>query len=183
MAYWKESHINLDKDSIKNYSRDYVKLWLPPFYSLNNYKLPSWYKKLLLDSLIDIYHSWQRDTDITQQYYLKIWVFEKNFMSSQVVIARDEYYNFYDDTFGDTSTEVALPIELRTTNSYNFNWEKAYIINTYQKSELKEMLEDKIMSNKEINMIKNSTYLVEENNKDSTYYIRDEGVWIGERFK
>lgn len=183
VAFWKESYINLDKDSIKNYSRDYVKLWLSPFYSLNSYKLPNWYKKLLVDSLIDIYFSWQRDTEITQQYYLKIWVFEKNFISSQVVIAKDEYYYFYDNTFGDTIIEEALPIELRTSNSLNFYWEKGYIVNIYKETELKEMLEEKVMSNKEISLIKNSAYLVENDDKDSTYYIRDERVWIGEHLK
>jgi hypothetical protein len=63
----------LDLHHLKEYHRDYVKIWIHPFSSLQPIKPPIWYQRLVLNSLIE-------------PYYLKIWLFIPNFMSSQVVV-------------------------------------------------------------------------------------------------
>ncbi|MAE13199.1 hypothetical protein CMO92_01420 [Candidatus Woesearchaeota archaeon] len=60
----------------------------------------SWKKKL-----VDIYLSWKKKLDsFREEYYLKIWVFNKHFKDSQVVVAIDDFKDFYDKTFMEAKT-------------------------------------------------------------------------------
>lgn len=87
--------------------------------------MPSWYKKLIIDCLIQIYDCWQKELDsLNKHYYLKIWVFEKEFMQSQVVVALDEFVHFYDNSFEGLSKIEKLPSRLRTEKSKELEWQQ-----------------------------------------------------------
>lgn len=167
---WKQRNLILDKDLLIDDSRDYVKIWIAPFYTLDEYDLPYWYKQLLLDALIEIYHSWQTEIDsLNRKYYLKIWLFEKNFMRSQVVVAIDDFLHFYDNSFGYLMNVKKLPVELRTKKSGMFSWSQGSIVTILTELELTSYY-----SQKEISQLKKSAYLT----KDDTYFIKEEIVWI-----
>lgn len=52
---WKQNAINLDMDYLRNYQRQYEKLWIHPFYKLERRNPPNWYQSLLLDAMIEVY--------------------------------------------------------------------------------------------------------------------------------
>ena len=177
---WKESHYPLDQDTVNECSRDYVKLWIYPFYSLNEYSLPNWYKKILIDSLIEIYLEWDKQLETTDNYYLKIWIFEDNFMNSQVVVAKDKYLNLYDNTFEFNCDIDKIPLQIRTDKSETLHWQEGRTIIAYYESDLLEDLKLGLSTQKEISKIKDSAFLIEEKEHGKVYYLRDDKVWIAE---
>ncbi len=90
---WVEYHKNLSLDYLKEYQRDYAKIRAHPWsgISLTNSQTPEpkgLTKTKILNGLIEIYNSWKIELDeLDEKYYLKIWLFEPRFSSSQVVCA------------------------------------------------------------------------------------------------
>ncbi len=147
--------MHLDKETLEVDARDYVKIWIYPFYSINQYSLPSWYKKLIIDCLIQIYDCWQKELDsLNKHYYLKIWVFEKEFMQSQVVVAVDKFVHAYDNSFEGLSKIEKLPSRLRTEKSKELEWQQGFIVSAFTEKELMNCLKENSYSQKEINEIK-----------------------------
>jgi hypothetical protein len=57
-------------------------------------------KRDILNALLDIHDNWKKQLDkLGQAYYLKVWLFEPRFSSSQVVCAIGDYRDYYNDTF------------------------------------------------------------------------------------
>lgn len=177
---WKKHYLGLSNETLSLYSRDYVKLWLPPFYSLTNYRLPNWYKKLLINALIEIYDSWNSELEVDKKYYLKIWLFEKEFMQSQVVIATDKFLHFYDNTFEDIHKVNEIPLAIRVSQTKKFNWCVGVTVSMYRESELIELLQEKIYTTKEVSELKAKAYLIQKKNDDTLYFLRDSKVWLGD---
>lgn len=57
---WKKHNMHLDLEELRSAQRDYVKLWIDPFYRLNRRNPPVWYSRLLLEAMIEVYHAWSR---------------------------------------------------------------------------------------------------------------------------
>lgn len=51
---WKQRHIDLDIERLCRNNRDYVKLWIDPFYRLTRRNPPMWYYRLILESMIEM---------------------------------------------------------------------------------------------------------------------------------
>ena len=102
---WVETHKNLNLEYLKEYQRDYAKIRVHPWsgISLTNSQTPEptrQTKTKILSGLIEIYDSWKNELDkLGENYYLKIWLFEQRFASSQVVCALGDYLEFYENTF------------------------------------------------------------------------------------
>jgi hypothetical protein len=57
-------------------------------------------KRLIINGLIDIYHSWKDQLRQSgKPYYLKIWLCEPRFLSSQVVCAIGDKIEYYENLF------------------------------------------------------------------------------------
>lgn len=97
---WKNRYMHLDLEELRASPRDYVKLWIDPFYRLTRRNPPVWYSRLLLAAMIKVYHSWSRQmAGFNEPFYLRIWFYHPNFIQSQIVVAFRDALHFYDNTF------------------------------------------------------------------------------------
>lgn len=80
---WKQRYMRLDMEYFAHHQRDYVKLWIDPFYRVVRRNPPVWFSRLLLAALIDIYEEWhQQLKQRNEPFYLKIWLYEPSFIMS-----------------------------------------------------------------------------------------------------
>ncbi|MDT2662851.1 hypothetical protein P7E02_23525 [Enterococcus hulanensis] len=179
---WKSYYMKLDVEQLEKYSREYVKLYSLSFYSLfRKYTLPSWYKHLIIQALVDVYDSWKQTLDeLGEPYYLKIWIFEKDILQSQVVASFREMLNFYDNTFAEVKKDESLPENLTIGNLSNLSWYKGFELIAWSEDELLEDINDGFYTFEEVQSIKESAYSVSKSS-DDTFYVHKNGlVWLGE---
>ncbi|CAM4517052.1 hypothetical protein [Paenibacillus typhae] len=184
---WKQRHIDLDLEQLSFNNRNYVKIWIDPFYRLTRRNPPMWFSRLILEAMIEIYQSWFLQIKrLNEPFYLKIWLYNPNFIQSQIVIAFREYINYYDNTF-DTSNEVkAFPSEWygSIAGLEQFKWLLAIDSNKYWLSELKEDIPLGFKTAKGVEVIKNKAYkcdtLTLNYGEDTVYSVKVGDVWIGE---
>lgn len=177
---WKSSYINIDMEIFTENSRDYVKLWGCTLYSLNKYTIPFWYKRLIIESLIEIYDSWKQSLDeLNELYYLKVWIFEGDIMSSQVVASYRGMLHFYDTTFSEVEKVEALPNELATVNAANLLWHKGLFLVPWSENELVQDEREGLYTSEEIQKLKKSAYTIKNERKDTLFFIKEDDVWLG----
>lgn len=177
---WKTYNMNLNMELFKESDREYVKQWGCPFYSLRQYTLPNWYKRLLVQALIEIYDSWrQMLAELEEPLFLKIWVFENNFIESQVVVSYREFLHFYDDTFSEIRNADSLPEELTTKDADSLLWSQGLFLTRRSENELLQDVEDGLYTLEEVQAIKESVYSIERSSNDTFYIMNNGVVWIG----
>ena len=102
---WRLENLELRLDLIEKYDYDHIDIIVHPWCDISIIKsdLPEPIRKtkqLMLNSLVDIYHSWRKQLDqIGQPYYLKIWLFKPRFSKSQVVCAIGDRIDYYKNLF------------------------------------------------------------------------------------
>lgn len=167
---------------------DYGKLTIHPFYSFEPIRLPHWYKTLLFEALVDVYLHWHKSMSSTGEgFYLKLWVFDPNFIRSQVVTAYRDKLDKYDNTFEAPVKDKPFPF-----NEYpslkekleQFDWSLKNSVSAYLDSELQSDVALGIHTDKEVQLIKQKAYKTEdwtnfENTPDKWYYVRADKVWLG----
>lgn len=179
---WKSSYMNIDMETFTEKTRDYVKLWGCTFYSLNKYTLPFWYKRLIIESLIEIYDSWKQSLDeLNEFYYLKVWIFEGDMMHSQVVASYRGMLTFYDNTFSEMEKVKTLPNELATVNAASLLWHKSLFLIPWSENELVQDERDGIYTSEEIQKLKKSAYAIKNERDDTIFLIKEDDVWLGEQ--
>lgn len=100
----------MDIEQLCRSNRDYVKLWIAPFYRLTRRNPPMWYSRLLLEALIEVYQSWyQQMKRLNEPFYLKIWLYNPNFINSQIVVAFRDCLDYYDNTFDKSNDKNHTP--------------------------------------------------------------------------
>ena len=193
---WKEKHLIIDKKYFAEYSRDYVKFFVDPWTSLlfSNSKFPQpnkIYKKLFIESLIEIYYSWKNQLEtLNQPYYLKIWLFESDLKNSQVVCAVGDKIDFYNETFKEIENKKMSLKQSKlfhVLNTYQeFKWESKIEVNVLEKNYLETI--DDFKSNQEFQFMKKwwknllDKKLLDEfiNDRDEYFVFENDSVWIGE---
>lgn len=180
---WKNDNMNLNLGLLEEYSRDYVKLGNLSFYSLfRKYILPSWYKCLIVQALIDVYDSWKQTLDeLDKPYYLKIWIFEKDILHSQVVASYRELLKFYDNTFAKVEKVESLPDELAIKNANELLWYKGFDLISWSENDLQEDIKDGFYTIEEVQSIKESANWISKISDEKVYVVKDGMVWLGER--
>ncbi len=99
---WKEKHLQFDVYKVEKFSNDYVMIWIYPFFSLVPYPLPHWYKRLLVDVLLEVYDSWKHQlSKYDEEALLQLWIFENNFIHSQVSLSKGSKNTRLEYTFED----------------------------------------------------------------------------------
>ncbi|MFD1954845.1 hypothetical protein ACFSL6_11890 [Paenibacillus thailandensis] len=184
---WKFRHINLDLEGLCRNHRDYVKVWIDPFYRLKRRNPPIWYSRLIVEAMLEVYQAWyQRMKQLNEPFYLKIWLYDPNFIQSQIVVAFRECLNFYDQTFEKSNNKKAFPCVRygNITSLQLFKWELAVDSTQYL---LSELLEDKrlgYMTEKDIEAIQKKAHKVEtvkfSMGEDTVYSVKVGDVWLGE---
>lgn len=178
---WKQAYLALDREALAKYNRDYVKVWIAPFFSLQVYTLPFWYKRLVIQALLEIYASWKQTLDEgDESYYLKIWVFEKDIMRSQVMVSVGELLHFYDQSFEELTPVDGLPTRLAIETAEELNWDQGFTVDAWYEGEMQEEIKDGLYTEEEIQAIKDSAYSVQEYKGEPVYLVKDGIVWVGE---
>ncbi|NQX67583.1 hypothetical protein HQN90_15785 [Paenibacillus alba] len=188
---WKENTLNLDIENLNKYQRDYVKLWIDPFYRLTRRNPPTWYCRLLLKAMFEVYFNWNSEIKgINKDYYLKLWIYEPNFINSQIVVAVNDCLHFYDNPF--IVSEIQKPFPLQKYKELSniidqFEWELCYETQDYIESHLVQDYNDGLYSENKIINIRSKAFLVDsitypEGKKDAVYFVKKGYVWIG-KFK
>jgi len=184
---WKQRHIDLDIELLSRNNRDYVKLWINPFYRLTRRNPPMWYSRLILEAMIKVYQSWsQQMKSLNEPFYLKIWLYNPNFIESQIVVAFRECIDYYDNTFDKSNDIKAFPSHLygKKVDLQEFKWELAIDSDNYWLSDLREDIPLGFKTDKDIEVIKNKAYKNETVNfsygEDTVYKVKVGDVWLGE---
>ncbi|MEK4650742.1 hypothetical protein NX902_05775 [Niallia sp. FSL W8-0954] len=184
---WKQNAINLDMDYLRNYQRQYEKLWIHPFYKLERRNPPNWYKSLLLDAMIEVYLEWhQKMKKEEEDFYLKLWLYDPHFINSQIVVAYRNCLDFYDKTFKRRQENKEFPFDkfhsLRDKLE-QFEWDLHIESDYYDENDLNEWLEEGALTEKQVSRIKGKAYdAVRIKDEDGSFlqYSLDKGdVWIG----
>lgn len=184
---WKQHYLELDMEELERNHRDYVKLWIDPFYRLTRRNPPVWYARLLLAAMIEVYQSWSRQMrGLDEPYYLKIWLYHPHFINSQIVVAFREALHFYDHTFDPGNDNKAFPTQLYGTvpGLQPFQWELAIDADRYWLSDLQEDINWGFKTEKDIEAIQDKAYASETvrsgAGEDTVYKVRVGDVWLGE---
>ncbi|WP_410981780.1 hypothetical protein [Bacillus cereus] len=184
---WRRNVIDLDMNDIRENQRDYAKLWIHPFYSLARINPPNWYRRLLLNEMIDVYLSWYKKMEKeNENFYLKIWLYEPDFMKSQIVVAYKDCVKFYDDTFDKQTNEKTFPFhkyESFKDKLALFEWEAHIDVDVYWGGELKEDMNLGFKTKDEVDEIINQSYKNEKiklnDGYDILYNVNVGDVWVG----
>lgn len=200
IGHWVEIHKNLNFSYLKEYQRYYAKIRVHPWegISLTNSQTPEpkgQTKIKILNGLIEIYNSWKTELDDSgENYYLKIWLFEPRFSSSQVVCAIGDYLNFYENTFfkPDESKKFNPEKYGQLKNEIeNFNWEYRLDEDHFNNSEpgepelyatLADYEEEKRWFEKMLKKPHRTTKFKEPiGDATESYSFRKGDVWLGEK--
>lgn len=184
---WKQNVINLDMNYIRENQRDYAKLWIHPFYALVRTNPPNWYNRLLLSAMIDVYLDWyEKMTNENEDFYLKIWLYEPDFISSQIVVSYKDCINFYDNTFDKYTIPKAFPFhkyESLKDKLTLFEWEAHIDANKYWEEDLNENIELGLSTKDKISAIINKSYKTEKiklnYGYDVLYKVNVGDIWVG----
>jgi hypothetical protein len=131
IEHWKNDSLHLDLERLQKNQRDYEKVWVRPFgeISISGAAIPKPRKKarqLILESLIEIFNSWESTLIILNKpYYLAIWLNEPHIENSQVVCAIGDFLNFYDVTYHRPEKQQKMPTQNygKLKNELDtFNW-------------------------------------------------------------
>lgn len=178
--YWVRNNEDIDLEMLEERNIDYSKLWIDPFFSLREYTLPNWYKRLLVQALLDVYFSWEKTLkELDEPYYLKIWIFEKDYMRSQVVTSYRESLHKYDDTFSEINRIEELPPEIKIKTADQLEWGQGIFLVPCSKKEMLEDIEDGFLTTEEFDQLIDSAYSIDENSDDTIYYVINDTVWVG----
>jgi len=185
---WKQRHIDLDIEQLCQNKRDYVKLWgIDPFYRFTRRNPPIWYSRLILEAMIEVYQSWFGQMKrLNEPFYLKIWLYNPNFINSQIVVAFRECLHYYDNTFDKSNDKKAFPSHFYgdIPGLQELNWELAIDSDDYWLSDLEEDISLGFRSGKDIEAIKNKAYKYAtvklSFGEDTVYHVRVGDVWLGE---
>lgn len=111
---------------------------------------------------------------------MKIWIFEKDILQSQVVASFREMLNFYDNTFAEVKKDESLPENLTIGNLSNLSWYKGFELIAWSEDELLEDINDGFYTFEEVQSIKESAYSVSKSADDTFYVLKNGLVWLGE---
>ena len=148
-------------------------------------------KRLILESLIEIYHWYKAQLEKRNQpYYLKLWLYEPRFSKSQVVYAIGKKINYYKELFFNPAPKAEFNLRhygRLKSDLGKFSWESVLDEDHIDQSFLGKPedffnLSGYIETQKWFNrMMKkpHRTTLSKESNKE--YYSFTKGrIWIGE---
>lgn len=198
---WILNSKNININYLISRERDYVKFRVFPWIGITRLKVRSTIsepksktKQKILDGLFEIYDSWKIELDkLDEPYYLKIWLYEERFSSSQIVCAIRDEIHFYDNTF--SKPEITKEIDKSKFGNNkkldNYNWELRLDEDIYDNSFIGEpsdyrSAEDYLASKNwfEKMLLKNHRKYTPENPTEDYFelYAFEKGkVWLGEK--
>ena len=91
---WYLTNLTPNTDRLSSWNDEYAKIWIDPWYRLVKRNPPLWYFRLILDKLTNLYDLWNTEfSNGDYPYDLQLWLFENNYIESELVSARVENKN------------------------------------------------------------------------------------------
>ncbi|GAA0133939.1 hypothetical protein YSY43_07790 [Paenibacillus sp. YSY-4.3] len=184
LSAWTEYYKQLDTEALIKYEKEYVKIWINPFYNLYQInsktigrKNPSYkFRKQVFNHLIEIYLAWEdKLKQMEEPYYLKIWLADPEFMDSQVVAAVGSEIEYYNNIFDKNKESKEFPFNTKHPLLDLFEWERC--MNGYY------MWESDLETLEEINEIRKKANKIHEclidGKLEKSYFISTGDMWTG----
>ncbi|WP_241675075.1 hypothetical protein [Paenibacillus luteus] len=179
----------MDKEALEKYQRDYAKLWISPFYHLFKRTPPIWYNRIILEAMIDVYRSWHETMlKSNEPFYLKIWLYDPDFIQSQIVVAYRENLHFYENTF-DAPKEVNKtfpyhPFTYLREKLLAFDWKLHLETEVHLESDLIDHIQHGWSTATQAERIRKRAYRTEtitqtDGTPDIIYCVEVGNVWVG----
>ncbi|MEM6328532.1 MAG: hypothetical protein AAF791_15560 [Bacteroidota bacterium] len=101
---WRQRHLALDEHALARDGRDYVKLWIDPWFRLVRREPPAWLRRRMVTALVDVHRAWHerllaRERETGEPFDCMLWLLRPFVIDSQVVCATGDMRPFYRDTF------------------------------------------------------------------------------------
>jgi len=195
---WRNSHLELNLVKVKNKGYDYVKIWVRPWDNLRyinrNYIGPNKIvRDQILNALLDIYQSWDEQLKIIgKPYYLKIWLFDPRFSSSQVVCAIGQKIEYYETLFYSDMKTTEFPTDkfLKVERLSQFDFEvyldeEVHDDNDFPERKFYQSNSDYTYDQRYLSKLKNGKARINEiisnGEKYNEYFVKKGNVWVGEK--
>jgi len=167
--------------------RDYAKLWIDPWYRAIRRNPPIWYRRLLLQAMLEVYRNWYKQMQATgEEFYLKIWLYDPHFINSQIVVAYRDFLHFYDQTFDVAWYDKKFPEDKYARGSVSdlveqFDWALHVHTNYTEESDLLEGIEQRWHSVEYAEKVRRKAYQTTPTPEgDTMYSIHTGDVWVGD---
>ncbi len=181
---WYLANSTPNTDKLSCWIDEYVKIWIDPWYRLEKRNQPLWYFRLILDKLTNLYDLWNKEfSNGDYPYDLQIWLFEINYIESELVSARvdnnnDKRTNF----FIKCESERTFPVDKFNSKKFkfsDFDWSLNYATrNYYEKSDNLSELEIKNLLKSGFNQ---EVISKDADNVERLFWKPYDYVWIGRK--
>ncbi|MCP2044859.1 hypothetical protein [Pontibacter sp. HSC-36F09] len=144
---WRRKNLDLNLDYLKRNGSDHIDIIVHPWCDISIIKSSApapkgKIKQEILKGLLDIYDCWKLQLDqLSQPYYLKIWLYEPRFSRSQVVCAIGNRIEYYENIFHKPSKVKALQTRnygILKNRLEQFNWDYHLDEDSYDNCEIGE---------------------------------------------
>jgi hypothetical protein len=109
---WGERILGVDPDVLNEYGRAYQKCIIDPFYRFDKRHPPLWFFKLIVGKLVIAFDAWgEVFKGNGQPYDLQLWIYEPNYIWSQLVCKKVDVNNKKYNYFSEMENQYAFPFE------------------------------------------------------------------------
>lgn len=138
--------------------------------------------------MLEVYQSWhEKLSNLNENFYLKLWIYDPHFINSQVVVAYKDCLHFYDRTFDIGTQDKKFPFhkyKYLKEKLEMFDWQYHIDCDVYTESDLVDNVQRGWMSAGELDALKGKAYRVEaihlsDGDIDKTYCVQVGDVWVG----
>ncbi len=181
---WYLAYSTPNVESLNSWNDEYVKIWIDPWCRLEKRNPPLWYFRLILDKLSTLYDLWNSEfSNGDYPYDLQLWLFENNYIESELVSVRVDYENEKRNNFFlPCESERSFPVDKFKSKNFDFSdfdWSLNYATRNYfeksgnlSESDVNDLIKRKF--NQEI-------IYKDTENEDRHFWKPYDYVWIGRK--
>ena len=158
----------------------YVKIWLSPWYRLVKRQPPMWFQRQILMRMLNVMSSWRRHFEThNQPFDLQIWLFQPNFIISEIVCARVRAWGEKRDNYFENDGEnKPFPHVLFLNEALKtMTWDSRFFENTLRKKE--DDLDNDFIKTLIKKGWREEIILQNTVNEDVMYSLKNADVWVG----
>ena len=180
--YLTNSTPNIDR--LSSWNDEYAKIWIDPWYRLVKRNPPLWYFRLILDKLTNLYDLWNKEfSNGDYPYDLQLWIFENNYIESELVSARVENKNEKRNNFFiKCETERTFPLDKFNSKTFkfsDFDWSLNYATRDYY--EKSDDLSESGIKNLIKSEFNQEVICKDTDNEERHFWKPYDYVWIGRK--
>lgn len=183
---WKKHAMTLNVEELMDREFVFEKLYIDPWYRLVKRNPPPWLRHYMVEAMMEVFNSWHQLLNTTgNPYYLAIWLFVPDFMSSQVVAAVGDRICYYQTLFDENDEEKSFKADFfgNIALSDSVTWILGNHATDYLQTDLDEYLALGLLSRTGIEKLISKAYAKSTveicGSSDTLYRVKIGHVWIG----